>query len=356
MAGGTGTRLYPRSRENFPKQFQKIIGDTSLLQQTFNRVMHVVDKENIFVSTNQKYTETVVTQLGVATEQVVGEPAKRNTGPAMALATQLIFQKDPQAIIACVHSDHLVLRPHVFAQALATGFQQVEQNSQKILTVGIEPTMAHTGYGYIQREKLFAETGEFQIYNVSRFVEKPDKKTAEDYVDSGQFYWNAGYFIWQGKHFLNELKRLEPKLFSGTAAIVASVGKENFEKILKEEFEKFDDVAIDTAIMERTKEMLVLPANIGWSDVGSWDTVAELTEEKKKDEFGNYVEGLHIGIDTHNAVVLSHDKEKLIATIGLDNVIIVTSEDAILISSKGRGQEVKKVVEELKKRGLDNLV
>lgn len=349
MAGGTGTRLYPRSRNSQPKQFQKVIGDETLLLQTVKRILPVTQQENIFISTNQRYTKQVKLELPtLGDEQLILEPAKRNTAPAMALSAALIAKHDPDAIVLSTWSDHLVLKPEIFADVVKTGFELIEKDPKQIVAVGVMPTSPHTGYGYIERQKLIKQSNGFDIYQVKRFVEKPNKETAQEYLAKGSFYWNPGYFIWQVGYFLDQIKKFMPEVYKGVMAI-----KDGAKA--SEIFHNFPDIPIDTAVMEKTEKMTVIPADLGWSDVGSWDAIDEVIEQSKRSSEGNYSEGLFVGIDTHSSTILG-DEKKLIATIGLDNVIVVNSDDAILITTKGRSEEVKKIIEELKARKLDDLL
>ncbi len=357
VAGGSGTRLYPRSRENKPKQFQTIIGKKTLIEQTYDRAAELVPPQQIYVSINKKYTDLLREYLpDIPEENIIAEPVKRNTAPAMALATAFIAKKDPRAVIASLHSDHLILRKEIFNRAIKAGFDFIDKNKNTIATIGIQPTSPHTGYGYIERQDIHSQNKDFTMYNVSRFVEKPNHKTALDYLRQGTFYWNAGYFIFSAAHLLNETKRNQPTIHRTIVEIIKSADSQNYHKILDREFRKMPDIAIDVAIMEQTKKLAVIPADLGWSDVGSWDSVSDLLNNDEKTNEGNYCEGLVVNIDTHNSVILSPSGQKLVATIGLDNIIVVATDDAIIISQKGRTEEIKKVVEALKDKKLDHLL
>lgn len=349
MAGGSGTRLYPRSRENSPKHLKNLLGETTLLQQTYGRVSQIVPKENIFISTNEKYIDQIKEQLpDFSEDQIIAEPAKRNTAPAMAYSASLIYEKDNEALIATVHSDHQVLKEAGYISAFKAAFEVIEKNPDYILSVGVEPTFAHTGYGYVEKDEVFDQSTEFPVFKAKRFVEKPDKETATKYVESGNFFWNAGYFVMEAKHFLDEYQKFSPEAAEMVAEIVAAPNK------LKEVYPNVPEEAVDTAVMEKTDKLLVLAADMGWCDVGSWEVVTDLIENK--DLNGNYSEGLHIDIDSKKTVVLSNDDKRLIATIGLDDIIVIATEDAILVTKNGESQKVKKVVEEIKKRKLDHLL
>jgi mannose-1-phosphate guanylyltransferase len=356
MAGGSGTRLYPRSTDSLPKQFQQIIGDKTLIEQAYDRALKVVDSDHIYVSSNHKYIDLIKKYLpNIPQDNYITEPIKRNTGPAISLATAIIYERDPKAIIVATHSDHLVIKEDEYARVIKTGIKVVENNPKYILCIGITPTSPHTGLGYIEKDKLFEKTNGLSVYKTKRFVEKPNLENAKQYVASGNFFWNAGYFIWQAKHFLSELENHNPEMHRGIAKIGKSKNTTNFINILDEEFVKFEDIAVDHLIMEKTKNLLVLPADIGWSDIGSWDVVADMMNNQAKDLHGNYIEGTAINIDTHNTTILSHNKDIIIATIGLDNFIIVTTHNAVVVVPRGRSEEVKKIVGELNKKSINNV-
>ncbi len=356
MAGGSGSRLYPRSTDSLPKQFQQIVGDKTLIEQAYERAKKVVEFDHIYISSNHKYIDLIRKHLPeIPAENYITEPIKRNTGPAISLATALIYKKDKDAIIIVTHSDHLVIKTDEYVKAIKTGVKIVKENSKYILCIGITPTSAHTGLGYIEKDKIFKKTDGLVSYNTKRFVEKPNLDLAKQYVSSGNFFWNAGYFIYQAKNFLSELKKFSPKIYEGVIKISESKESKNFLKILDKEFLKFEDIAVDNLIMEKTKNLLVLPVEIGWSDIGSWDVVADMVNVGDKDINGNYFKGTVINIDTHNTTIFSHDSEKIIATIGLDNFIIITTENAIVIVPRGRSEDIKKIVNEIIQREIKKI-
>lgn len=357
VAGGSGTRLYPRSREDKPKQFHPIIGKKTLIEQTFDRARKIVDAEHIYISVNKKYFSLVREFLPhVPVKNIIVEPVKRNTAPAMALATAIIGKRDPEAVIASLHSDHLILRPSIFTKVIKTAFDFVDNNKDIIATIGIHPTSPHTGYGYIEREDRHSELGDFTAYSVAKFVEKPNRDKALEYLNKGGFYWNAGYFVWSAKHFLDELSKFQPVISKGVLKVIKEIDSSTYNQTLDKEFTKLPNIAIDLAIMEKTRKLVVVPADLGWSDVGSWDSVSDLLDNDVKTREGNYIEGLVVPLDTHNSVILSNSSKKLVATIGLDNIIVIVTDDALIISQKGRTEEVKYIVEELKSRKLDHLL
>jgi len=358
IAGGSGTRLYPRSREDSPKQFIKTVGDKTLFQQTHDRMKTLVPQEKIFISTSDKFVSLVQEQVGeIKKENVFSEPLRKNTAAPIILSAALIAKKDPEALIVSMWSDSLVLEPAPLLSAINVGIYAIEKNPDSILIVACRPTSPHIGYGYIEAGELLEQVGVESVYFAKGFKEKPDRQTALEYLKKGNYFWNSGgHFIWKAQHMLDLAKKFAPEIYAGVQKIAQAEGTKDFEKVRLEEFSKFPDVAIEPTILEKTEKLLVIPESYGWSDVGSWETIVELVDPKLRDENGNYIEGMHIGIDTHNTNIFDGEADKLIATIGLNNIDIVTTKDVILVMENGRGQEVKKVVEEIKKRKLDNLL
>lgn len=358
IAGGSGTRLYPRSRASLPKQFQKTVGDRTLFEQTLSRMNKLAHPENIYVSTNDQFVPLIKAQgSSVPPQNILTEPLRKNTAAPIILAAAIIAKKDPEALIVSLWSDSLVLQPNNLLDSMKVGIEAVQKNPEFTLIVACRPTSPHTGYGYIEGGELFGKANGKDIFVANGFKEKPDRETAIAYLRKGNYFWNSGgHFIWKAKLILEMAKKYIPEIYSGVEKIMESYGAKDYEKVKLAEFSKFPDLAIEPALLENLKDLLVIPDDLGWSDVGSWETIVELVDQKLRDSDGNYAEGLHVGIDTHNTNVFGHDDQKLIATIGLDNVTIVTTEDAILIMEHGRGQEVKKIVDEIKKRKLDHLL
>lgn len=351
MAGGAGTRLFPRSTEKLPKQFQKIIGDKTLIEQTYDRVKKIVDDDHIYISSHSSHLNLLRKYFPkIPDGNFIVEPVRKNTGPAMALATAIIYSHDKDAIIITNASDHLILREDEYATHLLGGVKTIQNNRNHILCVGIIPTLPHTGLGYIEKGKEFSRGDDFVVYKGKKFVEKPSLRLAEKYLSSGNFFWNASYFIWSADHFLNEVKRCDPKMFLGVKKIVKAQKSKDYQKVLNKEFNKFKNIAVDYLVMEKTKNLLILPSNMGWSDIGNWDIVDTLNS-RLRDKNGNYIEGYAININTRNTTILSHN-DKVIATIGLNNFIIVSTEEALIIVPKGQSEHIKKVVEKLTNKGL----
>lgn len=341
MAGGVGTRLWPKSRRATPKQFQKIIGDETLLRTTFKRVLPLVASVNhVFVSTNAEYAELVRKELPeLPAKNLIIEPESRNTAPAMAMAAWVIAKRDPEAIVATAPSDHVVLKEKNFGAAIEQAVKALHLNPAQLVAVGIKPTYPETGYGYIKLGRSYRpskskiKNPKSKIFHVDKFVEKPDQKTAKKYVESGNYLWNASYFVWRADHFLKLVKQHLPGVYRKLPEYPRY-------------FKTFPNVPVDTAIAEKTTTMVVVPADLGWSDIGSWAAVFDVMKPKSGE---NVISGLHVGIDTKNCLI--HGADRLIATVGLENMVLVDTGDVILVASKDRAQDVKHIIDKLQEQG-----
>jgi mannose-1-phosphate guanylyltransferase len=345
MAGGAGTRLWPVSRQKNPKQFQKLTGKRSLFQQTFSRIKRVVPASNIFVSIGKKHLKAASQQLPtIPQKNYIIEPVGRNTAPAVGLATLYIHRRDPRAIVATLASDHEIQKEDNFVKDLKLAFAAVARHPFFLLTIGLKPTYPATGYGYIKIGKKFDRIGARTIYRVNRFVEKPDEQTAQRYLDSNDYLWNASYFIFQAAHMLNMYEKHSSKIWGLLKKIGDKIDDQGQVDRL---FEKMPNEPIDTEIMEKGDKMAVIPADLGWSDVGSWKSVYEILCQKLN--MNEIVRGEHIGYKDKNIFVLGH--KRMIATVGLENIAVIDTSDVTLVINKNRAQDIRKIVEKLKKRG-----
>jgi mannose-1-phosphate guanylyltransferase len=356
LAGGVGTRLWPRSRQSQPKQFSDIIGSgRTMIQATADRLEGLVEGDNLYVVTGLPYAGLAAAQLPtVPAQQIIAEPNGRNTGPAIALACVHIRQRDPQAIVAFLHSDHVVLDPAAFRAALTRA--QAAAEAGYIVTLGIEPTFAHTGYGYIKRGAPVAgiPSGDPTIYTVEQFLEKPDRTTAESFLEQGGYYWNGGIFVCRVDVMWNEFARQLPDLAAGLAQIDAALAQspEAAEATLVEVWPTLPSISIDHGIMEHAQAVATVPLDAGWNDVGSWDALEAILE---KDETHNYVaKGGLLPLESHGNIVYS-DKE-VVALIGVENLVVVDTGDTLLIGDKRQMQKVKEVVEHLRTLGRSELL
>jgi len=341
MAGGTGTRLWPVSRKEKPKQFQKFTSSKTMIQETFARVTKVVSKEKIFVSTTQEYKRLVLEQLPeIAESQLIIEPSARGTAAAIALVAKSLHTINSEAIVATVASDHAIKNVDEFISVIKSALETAESHRDKLVTVGINPTYPDTGMGYIKIGKEFSN-GQRRIFYVDSFVEKPDKETAEKYLTSWDYLWNASYFIFSAKNFLDWTARFTPKILE-----VLNIPD---RKEMAEKYNTLENVPIDTAMVEKmeSENRLVVPSQLEWSDVGNWGALFDFFKDSLKSEM--IVKGNHIDVDSHNCLVYSEDK--MVATIGLKNTIIVETDDAILVANKDKVSEVKKIIDKLKEEG-----
>ncbi len=342
LAGGTGTRLWPRSRRDRPKQLLPLVSARTMLQETYDRILPIVPSQNIFVATNDGYVEGVSEQLPeLPRKNIIGEPDGRGTAPSIGLGMLSIEKSDPNAVMLSLHADHYIERADDFRAALLNAAEVARRGY--LVTLGIQPNQPETGYGYIHRGELIETLGAQEVYRVSAFVEKPNVETATQYVACGEYYWNSGIFAWKLATLWEEYARYQPALTKQLRQIGRAMGKPGFGAAKKRVWSKIKTETIDIGIMEKSQCVAVLPIDVGWSDVGSWATLLDLLPSNKE---SNVVVGDHVGVDT--SASLFYSPNRLIATVGLNDMIVVDTEDAILVCPKDRAQEVKRLVEALK--------
>ena len=343
-AGGSGTRLWPLSRAARPKFLLPLLGERSLLQETINRLAPSVPPERTLVVCGPAHAAPVARQLPALPESnVLVEPAPRGSGPAIALATALIARRDPTAIVGSFAADHEVSDLPRFDVALRIAVAAAEDGW--LVTIGLSPTRPETGYGYIERsDEIVAGTPEGSAYRAARFVEKPDAATASEYVASGRFLWNASMFVWQAQALLDELARLLPDLHAGVSRIAEVWGTPEQERVAADVWSELAESTIDQGVLEQANRIAVVPAQFGWSDVGDWNNLGELIE---RDDFGNSVRGDVVQSQTRNSVVWS-ETGRLVALVGLENIAVVDTADALLVVNRGAAQDVRTIVEQLK--------
>jgi mannose-1-phosphate guanylyltransferase/mannose-6-phosphate isomerase len=343
LSGGAGTRLWPLSREMYPKQLLALTGKQTMLQDTVLRLAGIPGAAAPIVVCNEAHRFTVAEQiraLKIAPSGILLEPVGRNTAPAVALAALKAMEIDPAAVILVAPADHVIRDARGFQATAATALVQAEAG--KLVTFGIVAHAPETGYGYIRRGE-----GKGPTYPVAEFIEKPPLDVAQRFVDSGDYYWNSGMFLFKAARFLEELKAFAPDILAAaTAAFTAAKTDLDFVRIDKDAFEKSRSESIDYAVMEKTKDAVVVPLDAGWSDVGSWSS---LFDALPADEDGNVLQGDVLVHDTHDCYV--HSTSRLVAAVGMDDHIIVETKDAILVAPKERVQDVKELVGKLKKAG-----
>lgn len=341
MAGGRGERFWPESRVNMPKQFLSLTGDgKTMIQLTVERIQSLVDLEDIFIATNESYRTIVKDQLpDLPEENIICEPIGRNTAPCIGLGAVHIAHKYEDALMFVLPSDHMIKYTTIFCQTLLDACEVAEKDDV-LVTLGITPNEPETGYGYI---KFNPDRAKGRAYAVERFVEKPDLETAKTYLASREYLWNSGMFIWKVSSILKSLQTYLPEIYNGLRKIGNAIRTDDQEEILECEFRAFKSVSIDYGVMEKAPNIYCLAGNFGWDDVGSWLAVSRI---QKTNEFGNVVKGNVVTIDTTNSIILG--KEKLIATVGLKDIVVVDTDDVILICEKDGAGNIKKVLENLR--------
>ncbi len=351
MAGGIGSRFWPMSRTNYPKQFLDILrtGKT-LIQQTFDRYRKLVPAENIFVITSQEYIGLVKEQLPhIPVENILGEPSRKNTAPCIAYISFKLMQKDPEARMIVAPSDNLILETDEFVKTARQALDFVG-HINALLTIGIKPTYPNTGYGYIQHETMPAAP---EIYKVKTFTEKPNLDLAKTFLASGDFLWNAGIFIWKVKNVINAFERYLPEMYDVFVAEKDRFNSENELAAIESIYPQCTNISIDFGIMEKADNVYVIPASFSWSDLGTWNSAWENME---KDYLENAVAGENVMvIDATKCVVKAPDK-KLVVLQGLDDFIVVDTNDVLLICKKEKEQEIKEFVAEVKRNKGDRFL
>lgn len=349
MAGGGGTRFWPRSRTTRPKQFLTFAGDRTLLQGTFDRIAARVPAERTWVITGAAHAAEATRQLPeLPARQIVGEPQGRDTAACIGLGAALISRVDPTATMIVLSADHVIEPEREFHRAVHAAEQFTADYPNALLTFGIRPTFPSTGYGYIQRGESVGQRQGVSATRVQAFKEKPNADTAERFVQSGEYLWNSGIFVWPVRAVLAELERQKPALFHGVQRIAAAWDTPERDEVFAREYAAAEKVSIDYAVMEAANEVLVIDAPYQWDDVGSW---LALERRNPQDATGNTVQGSHIGLDTHGCVIGS-DPGHLIATIGVRDLIVIQSGDATLVAAKKDEAAVKQLVDKMKAGGL----
>ena len=352
MAGGGGTRFWPRSRRRRPKQFLTLSGNRSLLQQAYDRV-EALTAGRTWIITGESYREQTREQLPeLPPGQVIGEPCGRNTAPCIGLGAALIARQDADAVMMVMPADHVIEPEREFVRAARVAEQTAQEHPNALITFGIAPAYAATGYGYIHRGAEVAQRQGIGVYRVQGFEEKPPPEKAERFFAGGEYFWNSGIFVWKAATVLAALKKQKPQLHAGVCRIAEAWDSPQRDEVLRREFPTLEDVSIDYAVMEpagKAGEVLMVQAPYRWDDVGSW---LALERMHAQDADGNTVLATHAGINTSNCVLVA-EPGKLVTTIGVSNLLIVQDGDAILVADRRDEGTVKQLVDLLKKKGLE---
>lgn len=345
MAGGIGSRFWPMSRNNFPKQFIDILGSgKTLIRQTYERFLEICPKENIYIVTNEGYVDHVFNQLPELNKnQVLAEPQRRNTAPCVAYAAMKIYLTNPDANLIIAPSDHVITDNKKFNEAIKKGLAFTATNPS-LLTIGIHPSRPDTGYGYIQYNGDESEE-EFKISKVKTFTEKPNLEMAKFFLKSGEFLWNAGIFLWSAKTILKAIEDLMPDMYSIFKDGELLYNTDREQEYIKEAYAQCKNISIDYGIMEKAKNVFVLSAEFGWSDLGTWKS---LYEQLPHDPKGNAIVGPHVMVDHTSNCIINMPKDKLAIIQGLENFIVVQTENVLLICPKDDEQQVRNLVNDVK--------
>lgn len=347
MAGGGGTRFWPLSRQNMPKQLLNLSGTDAMINETIKRFGDIILPENIYIVTNKSQADVMKNILlqQVPIKNILVEPAARNTSACILYAAMYIYEKLGDGVMCVFPSDHYIVDEENFQKTLLKAID-IAKNENSIVTIGIKPTFPSTGYGYIK-----SCDGKDNIYKIDKFEEKPNIEKAKEYFRNGNYYWNSGMFIWKVSVIIEAFKRFLPRIYNSLSKVSKIFDTEDGKKLLDEIYPNLDSISVDYGIMERTDEALVIPANFGWNDVGSWDALGAIFPS---DEDGNIIKADYIGIDTKQCII--YGNKKLIATVGLKDLIIVDTDDAVMVCNKNNAQDVKQIVDRLKKSNRKELL
>ncbi|WP_276504134.1 mannose-1-phosphate guanylyltransferase [Terrimonas pollutisoli] len=344
MAGGIGSRFWPKSRTSHPKQFLDILGvGKTLIQQTFDRYKKVVPKENIYIVTSREYVDTVKEQLPtLPVENILAEPSRKNTAPCIAYIAFKLSEKDPDALMMAAPADNLILDTEAFVETANKAFNFVD-SINALVTIGIKPSSPNTGYGYIQHEMPEVAPG---VYEVKTFTEKPNLELAKTFLASGDFLWNAGIFTWKVKNILTAFEKFLPEMYEVFAAEKSKLNTDEEARVIEAIYPQCTNISIDFGIMEKADNVFVIPASFSWSDLGTWNSAWDNSE---KDYFNNAVTGSNVMIIDAKNCVVNAPNNKLVLLQGLENYIVVDTKDVLLICKKEKEQEIKEYVAEVKR-------
>jgi len=344
MAGGVGSRFWPMSREKFPKQFHDVLGiGKTLIQLTVERYNNLCPKENIYIVSNIIYKDIIKEQLPfLNSNQIILEPCKRNTAPCIAYASAKINKLNPSAKIVVAPSDHLILKQDEFESTIKTAFEQIDLGDY-LTTIGILPSRPDTGYGYIKINNSFSGVND-NVKSVLEFTEKPSLERANEFIESGFYYWNSGMFIWSASSIMKAFKNYTPDLYNKFNNIKESLNTNNEASVLEKIYPECEDISIDYAIMEKANNALVILADFSWSDLGTWGS---LYNHLDKDNNNNAVVGDKVFTYNSNNNIVMMPKDKLVLIEGLKNYIVVESDDTLLICKKENEQQIKQMVQDI---------
>ena len=344
-AGGVGTRLWPYSRALMPKQFHALAGPRTMLQESVDRLESVAGPEDIYISTGAQMVDLVRAQLPqIPAERLIVEPALRNTGPAVGLECALLEARHPGCTIASLGSDHYFGKPAEFCRLLQVAQEAVERYPEHLFTIGVKPARVETAYGHICKGEVLCRVGAEPVYRVEAFTEKPDAARAREYTQSGRYLWNANQFVWKAATMLDLFARFEPQMHAGLMRIKEAVGTSAEAEVIAREYPQLKSVAVDNAILERAVQVATLEGELEWGDIGSWGTLSDVLPV---DGQGNLFSGQVLALDARQVTAYG-PPGKLIALVGVEDLVVVDTPDALLVCRKDQAQRVREVIEKLK--------
>ncbi|MBU0509316.1 mannose-1-phosphate guanylyltransferase [bacterium] len=348
MAGGVGARFWPISRRQRPKQLLDLLGEGSLIEQTLSRIEPLVAPERRWIVTSPSQAGLIHEMVpSLSASRFILEPMGKNTAPAIGLSAVHLLRQDPDAVMLVLPADHRISEVEKFRECLMTAVEMVS-NSDRLATLGIEPTRPETGYGYIQIDRAAGAISS-GVWRVKTFAEKPNPTAAKLFLESGEFLWNSGIFVWRADVILRQLAEHQPKWYSGLQEIAGVIGTPDEEEMARHVFAALKGISIDYAVMEHAPQVIVVQGTFGWSDVGSWDEIWRLLQQDKD---GNASRGTARLVQSKNNLVLA--RERLIALVGVEDMIVVDAGDAILICPRSESQRVRALVDELEKSSEDS--
>jgi mannose-1-phosphate guanylyltransferase len=349
MAGGSGTRLWPFSRRDHPKQMLSVSGERTLFADAVERLAPLFQPQQIFVVTRAEHVAALaalVPQLPL--ENFIVEPEGRGTAPAVGLAAITLHRQDPDAIMAVLTADHFIADPDRFRHILATAARVAEAGH--LVTLGIRPSYPSTGYGYIKQGRLVKTEHGFPVFQVEQFIEKPDLESARMMVSQQGYSWNGGMFIWRVERILGEIERQMPEFYAQLMEVETALGTPDSSPALSRMWPQVVKQTIDYGVMEGAQDVVVIPADIGWSDIGSWTSLVDVLGF---DENHNTVVGSHLAIDTSDTLIMNQGTKRLVVTIGVEHMVVVAMDDVVLVCSKAQAQDVRTIVQRMERNGWD---
>lgn len=336
MAGGKGTRFWPLSTEEKPKQFLNLIGKETMIQMTVNRIKPIIPVERIFICTVEKYVSLVKEQLPEINDtNIIVEPEGRNTTPCIALSAMIIERYYKDANMVVLPSDHLIKDEEEFRSTILAADNFIIGNNKAIVTLGMNPSRAETGYGYINYGNKILKSDEFRVVKVCKFVEKPDNETAKKYLREGNYLWNSGMFIWSIGNIIEQIRMYSKDTYE-SLCLIRRVNKDNLQELINKNYKNTEEISIDYSVLEKSKHVYVIPSNFGWDDVGSWEAIQRYRE---CDDCGNVILGSHKSVNGENNLIVSNENKVLVD--GLSNIYVIQNEGKIIIGNKNNVDNVK---------------